>query len=62
MQNHSTTPLQKGDPFVTGSAELNKLLQIYWQQLNAMADAEMAGLPEPVFDVPPLPADLITRN
>jgi hypothetical protein len=61
MQTHSIIPLKKGDPFITGSNEVDKLLQVYWQQLNAMADAEMSGMPEPVFDVPPLPIFLITK-
>lgn len=61
MQIHSITPIKKGDPFVTGSDDLDNLLQVYWNQLNALADAEMAGLPEPVFDVPPFPISLISR-
>jgi len=62
MQTHFNTPLKKGDPFVTGSEKLDKLLQVYWQQLNAMADAQMYGMPEPEFDTPPLPVYLITKN
>ncbi|SDK52849.1 hypothetical protein SAMN05192566_1534 [Methylophilus rhizosphaerae] len=62
MQNHSTTLLKKGDPFVTDNRKLNRLLKIYWHQLHAMADAELAGLPEPTFFTPKLPKNLITRT
>lgn len=62
MQNNSTTLLRKGDPFITNNRKLNRLLKIYWEQLHAMADAELAGLPEPTFFTPPLPQNLISRN
>ncbi|KQT33267.1 hypothetical protein [Methylophilus sp. Leaf414] len=62
MQNHSITLLKKCDPFVTENRKLNRLLNIYWDQLHAMADAELAGLPEPMFVTPPLPKNLISKN
>jgi hypothetical protein len=62
MQNHSITLLKKGDPFLTTNRKLNRLLKVYWDQLHAMADAELAGLPEPMFVIPPLPQNLISKN
>ena len=56
MQFNSTPTLQKNEPFTTGNAELDSLMSIWHSQSIALADAEQAGLPEPVIDCPVLPS------
>jgi hypothetical protein len=62
MQIHSTTALKKGEPFDTGIQELNNLMSVYWDQLNAMADAEQSGQPEPDCITPALPSYVVWTN
>jgi hypothetical protein len=60
MQTHSNT-ITKNPPFETGLKTLDDLLQVYWSQAQAIAEAELLGLPEPELIPPPLPNYLIYR-
>jgi len=59
MQFDSTPTLKKCEPFTTGNPELDDLLVIYNDQAIEMANAEEAGLPEPVLESPPIPPYVI---
>lgn len=61
MQNNSSIAIQKNPPFDCGIPALNDLMQVYWDQFQAFAEAEQHGLPEPVLETPPLPNYLIYR-
>jgi hypothetical protein len=55
MQFYSTPTLKKCEPFTTGNKELDDLLLVYNDHAIQMANAEEAGLPEPVLVSPLIP-------
>jgi hypothetical protein len=61
MQTHSNITINKNPPLETGVKALDELLQIYWDQTQAYAQAELMGLPEPELLTPLLPNYLIYR-
>lgn len=56
MQFDFTPTLKKCEPFSTGNPELDGLLLIYSDHAIAIANAEEAGLPEPILESPPIPS------
>lgn len=62
MQFDSTPTLKKCEPFTTGNKELDNLLLIYNNHAIQMANAEEAGLPEPVLESPPIPSHITWRR
>ena len=62
MQFDSTPTLKKCEPFTTGNKEIDDLLVVYYDHAIQMANAEEAGLPEPVLESPPIPSLVTWRR